>query len=127
MFDPATWEYEIRKEEPALSVVVVVVCVCAIKYSDLRPPRLVPPNWPLCHDFIGRQVGVPRHKEANGHNCIHDIIWIKSGIGNITKSYLTTFNNFDNLTQIYQKDELNQEVWSSDHMEVNIQTIWFSK
>ena len=27
MFDPATWEYEIRKEEPALSVVVVGVCV----------------------------------------------------------------------------------------------------
>ena len=76
-------------------------CMCAIKYSDLRPPGLVPPNWPLCHDFIGRQVGLPHHKEANGHNCIHDIISIKSGIGNITKSYLTTFNNFDNLTQIY--------------------------
>lgn len=43
MFDPATQEYEIRKDEPALSV-VLVVCVCAIKYSDLRPPGLVPPN-----------------------------------------------------------------------------------
>ena len=29
--------------------------LCAIKYVDLRPPGLAPPNWPVCHDSTGRR------------------------------------------------------------------------